>query len=70
MAKVELEKLSEKGNEQRSDPLFSCIRSAKRTEKYGFGLPQGYAVGASEAFRTVSRRCVLGSSLPASNAKQ
>src|SRR5215217_8726378 len=47
-------KLSEKGNEQRSDPVFSCIRSATRTEKYGFGLPHGYAVSASEAFRTVS----------------
>src|SRR5215208_8280936 len=44
-------KLSEKGNEQRSDPVFSCIRSATRTEKYGFGLPHGYAVSASEAFK-------------------
>jgi hypothetical protein len=33
-----VKKLSEKGNEQRSDPVFTCIRSAKRTEKYGFGL--------------------------------
>ena len=54
LPRTPLLKLSEKGFEQRSDPVFSCIRSAKRTEKYGFGLPHGYAVSASEAFRPVS----------------
>src|SRR5687768_14455822 len=34
--------------------IWRVYGGRKRTIKYGFGGPWGYAVGASEAFRTVS----------------
>ena len=49
-----VEKLSDKGNEQRPDPVFLLVYRGKRTENDGFGGPLGYTVDPSEAFRTVS----------------
>ena len=49
-------KLSEKGYEQRSDPVFGPIRKPKWAEEPLFGDPEGYTVGASETFQTVSLR--------------
>jgi hypothetical protein len=51
-----VEKLSEKGYEQRSEPVFGRIREPKRSEEPLLGGPEGYAVGASETFRTVSEK--------------
>ena len=49
-----LEKLSEKGCEHPSNPEFGWYTEDEMAEKPLLGGPQGYAVGASEAFRTVS----------------
>src|SRR5215217_3800332 len=41
---------------------LATIRRSKRVEKHSFGGLQGCAAGAARAFRTVSRKRVLGSS--------
>src|SRR5215208_3286631 len=33
---------------------LASIRTLKRPDKYHFGVPSGYVVGASDTFRTVS----------------
>jgi hypothetical protein len=54
MAKVELEKLSEKGYEQRSEHGFGRYKEGEGAEESVLGGPQSCAIDASEAFRTVS----------------
>jgi hypothetical protein len=49
-------KLSEKGSSNARSPDSAAIRSTKWAEKCLLGGPQGYALDASEAFRTVSLR--------------
>jgi hypothetical protein len=51
-----LEKLSEKGHEHCSDHGFGRYTEPKWSEKPLLGGPQGYAVDAPGAFRTVSNR--------------
>ena len=34
---------------------LASIRTPKQPDKYHFGVPYGYVVGASETFRTVSK---------------
>ena len=51
---IHLLKLSEKGCEHPSNPEFGRYTEDEMAEKPLLGGPQGYAVGASEAFRTVS----------------
>jgi hypothetical protein len=49
-----VEKLSEKGSSNARGPDSAAIGGTKRAEKRLLGGPQGYALDASEAFRTVS----------------
>ena len=49
-----LEKPSEKGYEQRSERGFGRYEEDEGAEKSLLGGPSGYAIDASEAFRTVS----------------
>ena len=49
-------KRSEKGYEHCSDRGFGDVRRAKMERKPVLGGPQGYAVGAAGAFRTISLR--------------
>ena len=56
MAKVELERLSEKGPSEASKAALGIVRRAKRAENGAHGGPQGRAEVASGAFRTVSPR--------------
>ena len=55
-----VKKLSEKGYEQRSEHVFGPIRKPKWAEEPLFGDPEGYTVGASETFHTVSWRSSRG----------
>jgi hypothetical protein len=49
-----LEKLSEKGSSNARSLGSAAIRGTKGAEKRLLGGPQGHALDASEAFRTVS----------------
>src|SRR5215208_8519803 len=67
LPRIRLLKLSEKGFEQRSKHEFGRYTEHEMGQKEPFGSLWGYAANTSETFRTVSGRCILGSSLPASN---
>ena len=51
---VGLEKLSEKGYERLSEHVFGPIQKPKWAEEPLFCGPEGYTLGASETFQTVS----------------
>src|SRR5215218_5253174 len=54
LRRIYLLKLSEKGYEQRSEHVFGPIRKPKWAEEPLFCGPEGYTLGASETFQTVS----------------
>jgi hypothetical protein len=59
-----LERPSEKGYEQRSERGFGWYTEGKMDQNPFFGGPQGYVEGASEAFRTVSKKLSKKSGRP------
>ena len=61
---VDEKKLSEKVSEQPSEGGSGRYEGPKWGENDLLGGLSGYATGACEAFRTVSRRKILGSSPP------
>ena len=54
LPRTRLLKLSEKGSSNARSPDSAAIGGTKRAEKCLLGGPQGYALDAPEAFRTVS----------------
>jgi hypothetical protein len=51
-----VEKLSEKGYDQRSDHEFGWYTEGEMDRKVAFGGPQGYAARVLETFQTVSKK--------------
>ena len=56
LPRISLPKLSEKGYERPSEHVFGPIQKPKWAEEPLFCGPEGYTLGASETFQTVSPR--------------